>query len=197
VPIDVPEGASDDQRDAALLAAAAGGDAAAFDQLYRRHERRVWRFVLGMVHDRAVAEELVVDTMLAVWRGAKDFRAGSLVSTWILGIARYKALDAVRRLVQRRREAALDEAAEVADATPGPAEEASEADRARVLDQACRTLTAEHQEVLHLAFAEGLPYEQIAKLLDVPENTVKTRVHHAKRKLRDAFQRLTCEEPAP
>lgn len=194
MPIDDPDRVSDDARDAALLARAAAGDAAAFDRLYRLHERRVWRFALGMVRDRALAEELVVDTMLAVWRGAKDFRGGSLVSTWMLGIARFKALDALRQAAARRREAALDEAAEIADHGPGPAEDAADADRARLLDQASRELSAEHREVLHLAFAEGLPYDQIARMLEVPENTVKTRVHHAKRKLRDAWERLTRED---
>lgn len=187
-------GNAPDGSEVALVAATAAGDTLAFERLYRLHERRVWRYAVSMVQDRAVADELVVDTMLAVWQGASGFRSGSRVSTWILGITRHKALDAGRRSARRRNDIALDDAGEIVDEAAGPARIAEQDDKNRLFNAATAQLSAEHREALHLAFVDGLPYDEIAQLLDVPENTVKTRIHYAKRKLQDLLVRLTQEE---
>lgn len=170
-----------------LVAATARGDAAAFERLYGRFERRVFGYIRVFVRDRMTAEEILVDTMTAVWFGARDFRAGSRVSTWMLGIARHKALDAARRRITRERiEGRLDSAE---GALPGtvPFDEINDGQRTAVVLEAMSRLSVEHQEALRLAFFEELPYQDISLLLGVPVNTVKTRVFHAKRQLRLAL----------
>ena len=174
--------ASEADRD--WLAAAGRGDRAAFERLYRHYEARVFRYVNMLVRDRALADELVCETMLAVWRAAAGFAQASRVSTWILGIARHKAMDALRRAGRQRQEVPLEEAAEIPDGAESAIEGLSRGDEARALGAALARLSREHQEVLRLVFHEELPYEEIARLLAIPLNTVKTRVYHAKQQLK-------------
>ena len=164
--------------------AAAGGDRAAFERLYRCYETRVFRYVSMLVRDRALAEELVCETMLAVWRAASSFAQGSRVSTWIFGIARHKAIDALRRAGRQRQEVPLEEAAELPDPGESAAERLTRGEDALQLRAALARLSSEHQEVLRLVFHEELPYDEIAHLLAIPVNTVKTRVFYAKQQLK-------------
>lgn len=174
-----------------LVAAVSAGDTHAFEQLYRLYERRVFQYILGFVCDRSVAEEVAADTLLAVWRGAKAFEGSSRVSTWILGIARHKALDAARRQLRARSSTPLDEAHDLPATTPGPLDATEEHSLERLTRSAFENLSEEHREVLYLAFYEEIPYEDIATLLEVPHNTVKTRVYYAKRKLRERLEELS------
>jgi RNA polymerase sigma-70 factor (ECF subfamily) len=175
--------------DAALLAAAST-DLQAFEALYRRYEKRVYNYVYLIARNAALAEEVVADTMIAVWRGARAFAAGSRVSTWILGIARHKAIDALRRVSRESNLVPLEEGPEVADPEPGPSLQASRAEHASLLRKAMGCLSREHQEVLRLVFYEELPYEAIARLLAIPVNTVKTRVYYAKQQLKLRLERV-------
>jgi RNA polymerase sigma-70 factor (ECF subfamily) len=178
----------------ALVAAAAGGDSACFEHLYSLYERRVFHYVRGFVRDASVAEEVVIDTMLAVWVGARRFNQGSRVSTWILGIARHKALDAVRRIGRVGTQVSLHEAAELATSAAGPEELAQQRTLVTAMEDAFGQLSSEHREILHLAFFEDMPYEEIASLLSLPVNTVKTRVYYAKQKLKSEMERHTLLE---
>jgi RNA polymerase sigma-70 factor, ECF subfamily len=184
----------------ALLAGVAKGDAACFERLYPLYERRVFQYLMTLVHDAGLAEELVVDTLLAVWNGAARFSKGSRISTWIFGIARHKALDALRHAGRERRSGrhvALEEAAEIPPQACGPEELTHQISLKGVVGSAFKDLSAEHREILHLAFFEDLPYEEIASLLSLPVNTVKTRVYYAKQKLKAEIERHTMVEPAP
>jgi len=184
----------------ALLAGVAKGDAVCFERLYPLYERRVFQYLMTLVHETGLAEELVVDTMLAVWNGAQRFNKGSRISTWIFGIARHKALDALRHAGRDRRSGrhvALDEAAEVPSQACGPEELTHQLSLQGVLGSAFRDLSPEHREILHLAFFEDLAYEEIASLLGLPVNTVKTRVYYAKQKLKAGIDRHTLVESAP
>lgn len=183
--------------ESALVAAVAVSNRVSFEQLYALYERRVFQYVLTIVRDVATAEEVVIDTMFAVWDGAARFSQSSRVSTWIFGIARHKALDAVRRARRGARRVSIEEAAEVPAAEPGPEDVTHQRTLETTLDGAIRELSPEHREVLHLAFFEDLPYEEIARLLAVPVNTVKTRVYYAKQKLKAGMERLTPMETAP
>jgi RNA polymerase sigma-70 factor, ECF subfamily len=180
-----------------LIAAVAAADRASFERLYSLYERRVFQYTLTLVKDTATAEEIVIDTMLAVWDGATRFNRSSRVSTWIFGIARHKAIDAIRRAGRGGKRVAIEEAAEVATAEPGPDDVAQQRAVQNTVGSAIRELSHEHREVLHLAFFEDLPYEEIARLLSLPLNTVKTRVYYAKQKLKAEMQRLTPMETAP
>jgi RNA polymerase sigma-70 factor, ECF subfamily len=178
----------------ALVRAVAGGDRQAFEELYRLHHQRVFRYLSSIVRDAATAEELTVDTMLAVWHGAPHFQQTSRVSTWILGIARHKALDALRRKKRSAAAASLDDATNLPATADGPLDVAEARSTEAMTRRAFGFLSSEHREVLYLAFFADTPYEQIAMLLAIPENTVKTRVYYAKQKLREHLERLTTVE---
>jgi RNA polymerase sigma-70 factor (ECF subfamily) len=144
----------------------------------------VLAFVRTFTRDRATAEEIVVDTLTAVWREASRFRGTSSLSTWILGIARHKALDAVRRGRFARRAESIEHHANLVDESLSSDVMALAACARQQLDEALQNASQEHREILHLVFVEELAYGEIATLLGIPENTVKTRVHYAKRCLR-------------
>jgi RNA polymerase sigma-70 factor, ECF subfamily len=179
-----------DVSDSDLLAAMAGSDASAFERLYQLYEKRVYQYVRTLINDPTLAEEAVVDTMMAVWRGAGGFSRSSRVSTWIFGIARHKALDALRRAGRHHHDVALDEALELPNAQESPAESVNRKQVTSLTQQALRTLSREHQEVLRLVFYEELPYEEIAVLLSIPTNTVKTRVYYAKQRLKHQLKQF-------
>ncbi len=183
-----------DVSDPDLLAAVAGHDAAAFERLYQLYEKRVYQYVCTLVYDPTLAEEVVGDAMMAVWRGAGSFSRSSRVSTWIFGIARHKALDALRRTGRHYHDVALDEALELPNGQEGPAESVNRKQVTSLTQLALQTLSREHQEVLRLVFYEELPYEEIAELLSIPTNTVKTRVYYAKQRLKHHLQQLAQDE---
>ncbi len=170
--------------DRALVARIAGGDRAAFEAFYDRYARRVLAFVSDLIADAALAEETAGDVMLAAWRGARSFRGASRVSTWLLGIAHHKAMDALRR--RRAAPLPLDEL----DGTVGDGDPESiviqSIDRA-TLEAALTTLSPEHREVLQLMYGFECSQAEIAEIARIPLATVKTRVFYAKRRLRDAI----------
>jgi RNA polymerase sigma-70 factor (ECF subfamily) len=167
-----------------LLASVSAGDLKAFEGLYRLYEKRVFQYVCTFLRDPAVAEEVVSDTMLAVWQGASSFSHASRVSTWILGIARHKALDAVRRNVRRQQDVELDQAADLRQPGTDPTDHIHQDQIAMLTQQGMNRLSPDHREILRLVFYEDLPYEDIALLLSIPVNTVKTRVFYAKQQLK-------------
>ena len=184
-----------DGPDSDLLAAVASGEQSAFERLYKLYEQRVYQYVCTLVYDSTLAEEIVGDTMLAIWRGAGTFARTSRVSTWIFGIARHKALDAMRRAGRQQREASLDEGADLEYPQESPIEGVHRRQMAAVTQNAISQLSPEHQEVLRLVFYEELPYDEIAALLSIPTNTVKTRVYYAKQHLKQQLGRLEQKEP--
>jgi RNA polymerase sigma-70 factor (ECF subfamily) len=181
-----------------LLAAVAMGRQSAFERLYGLYEKRVYQYVSTLVYDAALAEEIVGDTMLAVWRGAGTFTGTSRVSTWIFGIARHKALDAIRRTNRhQQREVELDGAADMPNPHDRPDEGVVRDELAAVTQRALALLSREHQEMLRLVFYEELPYEEISSLLRIPVNTVKTRVYYAKQRLKEQLERIGQKESIP
>jgi RNA polymerase sigma-70 factor (ECF subfamily) len=169
--------------DADLVRDVARGDQAAFDELYRRQNRRVLAYIGRFLPDRTLAEEAFADTMLSVWFGAGSFHGGSQVSTWILGIARHKALDAARSLKARKRALQRIAALEIREPAVSPPESLGTSQCQRTTMHALAKLSDAQRQLLHLAYYEDLPYERIGARLKIPVNTVKTRVHHAKRHL--------------
>lgn len=181
---------SEGMPDRALLAAAAAGERSAFEQLYRRHEQRVYLYVLSFVRDRSLAEDVLIDAMTSVWDGAGNFAGDSQVTTWILGIARHKAFDALRRSARRAEEDPLEDSPDLASEQDSPVEAAERESSQSLARRAMARLSTDHQEILRLAFFEELPYEEIAALLSIPANTVKTRVYYAKQQFRHFVDQL-------
>jgi RNA polymerase sigma-70 factor, ECF subfamily len=154
------------------------GDEDAMAAFYREHGRVVFAQVLLVVGDRVLAEEIVQDTMLAVWRGAGSFRGESSVRSWVIAIARRQTRDRLRG--QRLR--VVDDAflADQPGSRPGP--EAMALDRAELAEvrRAIRELAPAHREVLGLAFGSGLSLPEVASVLEIPVGTVKTRLTAAR-----------------
>lgn len=178
----LPAAAVADRRDAVLLAAIAGGDRVAFDTLYRHYYARLTDFVARILHQHELAEEVVNDTMYAVWTGGARFAGRSRVSTWIFGIAYHKAL---KRLERERRTMAdtLDEEFDLADDTD-PGLDADAAQLQRRLETALAQLSPAHRSVVELTFLLEYSYEETAGIVGCPVNTVKTRMFHARARLR-------------
>jgi RNA polymerase sigma-70 factor (ECF subfamily) len=164
-----------------LLQRIAAGDRLAMRVLFSRHQLRIHRFVLRLVRDEAVAEDAVSDTFLDVWRQAGDFSGRSQVTTWLMSIARFKALSALRR----RRDAGLDEewAAAIPDEADTPEVISQKADKGAVIRLCMERLTADHREVLDLVYYHEASVEEVAEIVGIPEGTVKTRLFHARKKL--------------
>jgi RNA polymerase sigma-70 factor, ECF subfamily len=167
--------------DEALIVAIATGDQSAMRTLYNRHHVRVFRFVTRLVGDATAAEDIVSEAFIDVWRQASRFEGRSAVSTWIMSIARFKALS-VRR---RRQDAELDEkvAETVADEGSTPEETVLEMDRNTQLRECLKQLTAEHREIVDLVYYHDKSIEEVAVIINVPKNTVKTRMFYARKRL--------------
>ncbi len=167
--------------DRELVGHVARGEEDALHELYRRYGTRVRRFARSLTGREHLADEVVQETFLALWSGTGTYGGRAKVSTWLLGIARNQAHAALRREAKGAR---LDS---VPSEFPDPREQVVQEERAAQVRVALERLPAEQREVVFLAFYEGLPYRDIAETLGVPEGTVKSRMHHAKRKLMEVL----------
>ena len=181
--------------DVTLLAQVAGGDRLAMRNLYLRHERRVFRFVLRMLGDRGVAEDVLSEVFFEVWKKAEHFQGRSSVSTWLLGIARHKALTAAAS--KSRSFESLDGAAAINVADPTADQDAAmlEYERSVMLHRCLEALSPEHREIIDLVYYQEMSIRQIADLLAIPENTVKTRMFYARKRLAALVEAAGSERP--
>ena len=171
------------------------GDEAAFRELYRAHSRRLYAYVLRQHGDPAQAEEIVSDTLYEVWKAPARFRGDAQFSTWLIGIARNKVLMAFRSRRPDSLHDDLDEVAEsVADEQPGAFEMLAQRERSDGVRHCMDKLSADHRECVHLVFYEGLGLADVAALQACPENTVKTRLFHARKKLANCLKLLLQRE---
>jgi RNA polymerase sigma-70 factor (ECF subfamily) len=160
----------------------AQGDESAFERLFRCYAPRIFRFAMSYLNDPALAEEVVQETMIAVWKNAKDYKEQSQLSTWILGIARNKALDRAR--ARQREPELLREIDRRASGRATPEQIARRDSQVERVRSALEKLSPEHREVIMLAFYNELSYSEIAQILNCPEGTVKSRVYYAKEQLK-------------
>ncbi len=180
---------SADTQETAWLARIADGDQLAFEHLFRAYQRRIAAYLYRMTGDAEAAAEATNDVMITVWKQAGNFQGRSKPSTWIFGIARNKGLGQLRSLRAHATED-LTDAPEPADGREGPEETLDREQRNRQLQLALRRLPAEQREAVHLAFFQGMSYQEIAKISGCPVATVKTRVFHAKRKLQPILEEI-------
>jgi RNA polymerase sigma-70 factor (ECF subfamily) len=182
--------------DAALFGRVAAGDQEAFEALYHRYHRRLFGYLLRVLRRPALVEEVLDDVMVAVWQGAHRFDGRSRVSTWILGIAHHKALKALERA---RREADREggEPSESAPDAPalhrGPERAALRGELRRQLRSAMDALSPVQRAVVELTFFYGYSYPEIAEIVGCPVGTVKTRMFHARRLLKQRLPELGLE----
>jgi len=167
--------------DEVLIGRIANGDRLAMQVLYARYHVRVFRFVVRLVRDDAAAEDLISEVFLDVWRQAGRFEGRSAVSTWMLAIARFKALSALRR----RPDQELDEetAGAIEDLSDDPAAALEKKDKSAMLRKCLTGLSAEHREIIDLVYYHEKSVEEVAEIVGIPENTVKTRMFYARKRL--------------
>ncbi|HET9619512.1 MAG TPA: sigma-70 family RNA polymerase sigma factor [Pseudolabrys sp.] len=172
--------------DEVLISRIANGDRLAMQVLFARHHVRVYRFVLRLVRNEATAEDLISEVFLDVWRQAAKFEGRSAVSTWMLSIARFKALSALRR----KPEYELDEetAEAIEDHSDDPEVTLAKKDKAALLREAMSALSVEHREVIDLVYYHEKSVEEVARIVDIPEATVKTRMFYARKKLSELLK---------
>src|ERR1700704_2086317 len=181
--------------DEVLIGRIASGDRLAMQVLFARHHVRVYRFVLRLVRDESVAEDLISEVFLDVWRQAGRFEGRSQVSTWLLAIARFKALSALRRKPDEE----LDEeaAAAIEAQWDDPEVALQKKDTGTVLRQCMTRLSAEHREIIDLVYYHEKSVEEVAKIVGVPENTVKTRMFYARKRLGELLKAAGVERGWP
>jgi RNA polymerase sigma-70 factor (ECF subfamily) len=169
--------------DEVLIRRIAGGDQLAMQTLFARHRVALYRWLLRLVRDDALAEDLLSGVFLDVWRQAAKFEARSSVSTWLLAIARYKALSARRRPT----DAELDEkiASRVADPADDPEVVLQKKTQRELLRHSLPRLSPEHGEVIDLVYFHGKSVIEVAEIVGIATATVKTRMFYARKKLAD------------
>jgi len=181
-----PGGLHDDAEDRRLVACVCAHELAAFEALYRRYHPRLCRFLHRMLRPEHLVEEVLNDTLYVVWNQAERFNGTSKVSTWIFAIAYRKALKALSRHDDPLPDAAEDDQP-MADAAERPEARMSLAQARAAIDAALRELSVDQRAAVELTYFHGFSYPEIAAIVDCPTDTVKTRMFHARKRLKTAF----------
>jgi RNA polymerase sigma-70 factor (ECF subfamily) len=175
------ESSSSATSDDVLIALIANGDRDAVRLLFARHNVRIFRFILRIVGNEATAEDLLNDVFLEVWRSANRFEARSQVTTWLLGIARFKALSALRRQRRDLLDDELDES--IQDPGDDPEATVQTIERREILQSCLKQLSRAHREIIDLVYYHEQSIDEVAEIIGVPPNTVKTRLFHARKRM--------------
>jgi RNA polymerase sigma-70 factor (ECF subfamily) len=168
-----------DELNQKLLAAVARSDEGAFVELYHGFSTSIFNYLLRLVHDQHIAEELLQETFLVVWQGAGQFRRRSRVRTWLFRIAHNKAVSWLRR----HQPQSLVDNPEIPDDRPDPETLSLTNWRNEQLLLALDELSPNHRAVVELAFVHDLAYAEIAQIMECPVGTVKSRMSHALKRL--------------
>jgi RNA polymerase sigma-70 factor, ECF subfamily len=172
---------SDDE----LVTRVAAGNGLAMQVLFARHHVRVYRFVLRLVANPTVAEDLTSEVFLSLWRQAHRFKGHSSVSTWLLAIAHNKARTEMRR---RRGEVLDEDTLNIADPTDDPEAKLQIDDRSRILRRCLAQLSPDHREMIDLVYYHEKSIHEVAEIVGIPANTVKTRTFYARRRLSELLE---------
>ena len=167
--------------DEVLIRRIANGDQLAMRTLFSRHRLAIYRWLLRLVHDEALADDLLSDVFLDVWRKATSFERRSSVSTWLLAIARHKALSARRRRTDVELNVQL--ASTVADPADNPELVLQKKNREELLRHSLARLSPEHGEVIDLTYYHGKSIKEVAEIIGINEATVKSRTFYARKRL--------------
>ena len=173
--------ASTSSSDETLIQRIAGGDQFAMRTLFARHQTRLFRFLVRIVRNQTVAEDLLSDVFLDVWRKAEQFEGRSSVSTWLLAIGRLKALSTL----SRRTDVALNDemASTIADPADDPETALGKKNNSEVLRRCVAALSPAHSQIIDLVYYRENSVGEVAKIIGIPEATVKTRMFYARKKL--------------
>jgi RNA polymerase sigma-70 factor (ECF subfamily) len=159
----------------------------AFRELYDRTQKRVYFYLYRLLREKEAAEDVLVETFSEVWRSAPKFMGRSKPTTWILGIARNLAMNYLKKM---RHEDDIDNYQNRLVAEDAGVDECVRRD---FIQRAFLSLSAKHREMLDLVFFQDLSYPEIAEILGIPVNTVKTRVFYAKGELKKILAEMGVE----
>jgi RNA polymerase sigma-70 factor (ECF subfamily) len=181
--------------DEVLIGRIAIGDRLAMQVLFARYHVRVFRFVVRIIRDAAAAEDLISEVFLDVWRQAGRFEGRSAVSTWLLAIARLKALSALRRRLDQELD---DETAQaIEDPSDDPEVLLEKKDKSAQIRKCLSGLSADHREIVDLVYYHEKSVEEVAEIVGIPENTVKTRMFYARKRLAELLKAAGVERGWP
>ena len=183
------------QSDRELVERVAKGDRAAVRLLFMRHHARVYRFAARQTGSDMMADDIANEVFLELWRQAPAFEGRSEVSTWLLGIARFKALSALRK--KKEEWIGDDDAAAIPDTADTPEVAVMKDDKATALRGMVNALPEEHRTVIDLAYYHAKSVAEIAGILSIPVATVKTRMFYARKKLGEALKAAGFERGWP
>jgi RNA polymerase sigma-70 factor (ECF subfamily) len=158
------------------------GDRQAIGVLYQRHHKRVFHFVRRFVNDAAAAEDLTNDVFIEVWHKASAYEGRSKVSSWLLGMARYKALSELRKAKPAHAKSG-EILEQVEDEADNPEMVSQKRDKGAAIKRCMAQLSRDHRVILELIYYHEKSIEEVADILDIPKNTVKTRTFHARKQL--------------
>lgn len=175
------ENASSITREDALVSRARLRDRRAFQELYSVYRPRLWRFLLQLTKRPALAEEVLNETMLAVWSGMERFNGDSAFSTWVFAIAYRTGLKSLKRNDEPVED---DRNAELISSDNNPEQNAADHRSSQLLQAAIARLSPEQRAVIDMTYFHEMKYREIATIMECPEDTVKTRMFHARRQLR-------------
>ena len=175
-----------DTSDEALIDLIADGDKRAMQVLYARHNVRVYRFILRLTGNQSLAEDLVSEVFLDVWRQAEGFEAKSQVSTWLLSIARFKALTALRQ--RRHEDIDQEDVLEIADQADTPEASLDRSTTSAILRACVAKLSPAHREIINLVYYHEKSVEEVGAIIGIPQSTVKTRMFYARKQLADLLK---------
>jgi len=179
--------------DEVLIGRIANGDRLAMQVLFARYHVRVFRFVVRLVGDETTAEDVISEVFLDVWRQAGRFEGRSTVATWLLAIARFKAISALRR----RRDEELDAAGAMEEPTDDPGMALEKKDKSAMIRKCLLGLSVEHREIIDLVYYHEKSVKEVAEIVRIPENTVKTRMFYARRRLAELLKSEGIERGWP
>lgn len=191
-PLEMPDPRANDELESVLIQRIGDGDRDAFKEFYGLYHRRVFAYLTKLLSEQQTVEEVFNDVMFEVWRQAKTFRRESKVATWVFGIAHNLGLNAVR--ARRGTVVDLEETDETQISDSSTQALAEQSNLTEKIRGAMMRLSNEHRAVIELTFYHGFSYAEIARIVNCPVNTVKTRMFHARRQLRELLSKIGLQK---
>lgn len=183
------------ESDQDLIRRIAASDQTAMTALYARHHVRLYRYLVRLTRNEAVAEELMNEVFLETWRKAGSYEGRSSVSTWLFSIGHNRAVS----LMRKRSEAPMDEdaAARIPDEEDDPEIALQKRGKAEIMRACMQDLSADHRAVIDLVYYHDKSVAEVAELLGIPDNTVKTRMFYARKKLGELMREAGLDRGWP
>jgi len=185
-------GTSAELTDGVLIQSIADGDKFALQILFIRHRARIYRFIQRFTRDECLAEDALSEVFLDVWRKAKSFKGECQVTTWLLAIARNKTI-ALRR--RQRTSIALDEteAEAIEDLRDNPESALDKKSHGALLQKCLKVLSPNHRQIIDLVYYQSKSIQEVADIVGIPLNTVRTRMFYARNQLGKVLRQAGVE----